>query len=267
MIIGQILHLLKTRSLSKLSNTFEFSTISIDPRNTPNFKSAFAMLFFFVLLLRHTNACMVLLFIILSELISALPYKLNRAGILSLIFFKFFVTGLFSLLSPLTHTGIMYAITAISSILLLSLRDEEERSIILTVYKLCLIFDVKIFSDRLLISIREGIAFLGTKGGKKIIYGFTGPVFSGSTLYFLIENERASVKAQFAEIESEATFLKNNANHTISLVEKGMLDKDIAQKSIFSIELKLRLLEIKYQNVLPPGQRFVNKVFKWVQEL
>jgi hypothetical protein len=201
---------------------------------------------------------MVVLFIILSELISALPYKLNSAGVLSLVSFKFFITALFCFISPLNNTLVMYCLTASSSLFLLSLRDERERSLLL---------GLEIFNERLLISIKDGITFLGTKAGKKIIWGFGGPVFSGSTLYFLAENKRASVKAQYAEIENEATFLKENVKHTISLVKEGMLDKETAQKSIFNSEIQLRVLEIKYQNVLLPGQKFVNKVLNWVNDL
>jgi hypothetical protein len=46
-----------------------------------------------------------------------------------------------------------------------------------------------------------------------------------------------------------------------------MLDKETAQKSIFNSEIQLRVLEIKYQNVLLPGQKFVNKVLNWVNDL
>jgi hypothetical protein len=256
-----------TKSLIKLPNTFELSTISSFQNNAPNLKTALALLFFFILLYVNTNIYMVVLFIILSEVISALPYKLNSAGVLSLVSFKFFITALFCFISPLNNTLVMYGLTASSSLFLLSLRDERERSLLLTIHNVGLLLGLEIFNERLLTSIKDGIAFLGTKAGKKIIWGFGGPAFSGSTLYLLAENERASVKAQYAEIEKEATFLKENVKHTISLVKEGMLDKETAQKSIFNSELQLRALEIKHQNVLPPGQKFVNKVLNWVNDL
>jgi hypothetical protein len=100
----------------------------------------------------------------------------------------------------------MYRLTASFSLLFLSFRDERERSLLLTVYNLGLLLGIEIFNDRLLISIRDGITFLGTKARKKIIWGFGGLAFSGSTLYFLAENEKASVKAQYAEIEKKLRF-------------------------------------------------------------